>query len=94
MQSDDPDFESKTADVIGLYVNPPDHAALFAVDENTAIQALDRVDPVLPLSPGRAEPPLLRILPARDAVAAGRPRYEIRCLGRRHRAAPHQRRLS
>src|SRR4029077_16852388 len=33
----------------------PDHAAVFAVDEKTAIQALDRLDPVLPLSPGRAE---------------------------------------
>lgn len=55
MQSDDPDFEAKAADVIGLYINPPDHAAVFAVDEKTAIQALDRLDPVLPLSPGRAE---------------------------------------
>jgi hypothetical protein len=55
MQSDDPDFEPKSADVIGLYVNPPDHAAVFAVDEKTAIQALDRLDPVLPLSPGHAE---------------------------------------
>ena len=55
MQSDDPDFATKAADVIGLYVNPPDHAAVFAVDEKTAIQALDRLDPVLPLSPGRAE---------------------------------------
>ena len=41
--------------MIGLYVNPPDHAAVFAVDEKTAIQALDRLDPILPLSPGRAE---------------------------------------
>lgn len=55
MQSDDPDFERKAADVIGLYVNPPQHAAVFAADEKTAIQALDRLDPVLPLSPGRAE---------------------------------------
>ena len=55
MQSDDPDFETKAADVIGLYINPPQHAAVFAVDEKTAIQALDRLDPVLPLSPGRAE---------------------------------------
>jgi hypothetical protein len=53
--SDDPDFELKAADVIGLYVNPPQHAAVFCVDEKTAIQALDRLDPVLPLSPGRAE---------------------------------------
>src|SRR5580765_2542605 len=55
MESDDPEFEPKAADVIGLYLNPPDHAAVFAVDEKTAIQALDRLDPVLPLSPGRAE---------------------------------------
>jgi transposase len=55
MASDDPDFEQKAADVIGLYLNPPQHAAVFAVDEKTAIQALDRLDPVLPLSAGRAE---------------------------------------
>lgn len=55
MASNDPDFESKAADIIGLYLNPPDHAAVFCVDEKTAIQALDRLDPVLPLSPGRAE---------------------------------------
>jgi transposase len=53
--SDDPDFEQKAADVLGLYLNPPQHAAVFAADEKTAIQALDRLDPVLPLSPGRAE---------------------------------------
>jgi transposase len=55
LASNDPDFESKAADVIGLYVNPPQHAAVFCVDEKAAIQALDRLDPVLPLSPGRAE---------------------------------------
>jgi len=55
MRSDDPDFEPKAADVIGLYLHPPQHAAVFAADEKTAIQALDRLDPVLPLSPGRAE---------------------------------------
>lgn len=53
--SDDPAFEEKAADIIGLYLNPPQHAAVFAADEKTAIQALDRLDPVLPLSPGRAE---------------------------------------
>jgi hypothetical protein len=56
MASDDPDFEAKAADIIGLYLNPPQHAAVFCIDEKTAIQALDRLDPVLPLSPGRAEP--------------------------------------
>src|SRR5258705_7197854 len=55
MASDDPEFESKAADIIGLYLTPPQHAAVFCVDEKTAIQALDRLDPVLPLSPGRAE---------------------------------------
>jgi transposase len=55
MASDDPEFETKAADVIGLYLDPPQHAAVFCVDEKTAIQALDRLDPVLPLSPGRLE---------------------------------------
>lgn len=55
LASDDPDFEAKAADIIGLYLDPPQHAAVFCVDEKTAIQALDRLDPVLPLSPGRAE---------------------------------------
>jgi transposase len=55
MASNDPDFEKKAADIIGLYLNPPAHAAVFCVDEKTHIQALDRKDPVLPLSPGRAE---------------------------------------
>ena len=55
MLSDDPDFETKAADIIGLYLHPPAHAVVFCVDEKTAIQALDRLDPVLPLSPGRAE---------------------------------------
>jgi hypothetical protein len=55
MASDDPDFETKAADVIGLYLAPPQHAAVFCVDEKTAIQALGRLDPVLPLSPGRLE---------------------------------------
>jgi len=55
LASDDPDFETKAADIIGLYVKPPQHAAVFCVDEKTAIQALDRLAPVLPLSPGRLE---------------------------------------
>ena len=55
MVSDDPEFETKAAEIIGLYLQPPAHAAVFCVDEKSAIQALDRLDPVLPLSPGRAE---------------------------------------
>lgn len=55
MASNDPDFETKAAEVIGLYLNPPVNAAVFSIDEKSALQALDRLDPVLPLSPGRAE---------------------------------------
>jgi len=55
MSSNDPEFEAKAADILGLYLKPPQHAAVFCVDEKTAIQALDRLDPVLPFSPGRIE---------------------------------------
>jgi transposase len=55
MASNDPDFERKAADIIGLYLDPPKHAAVFSLDEKSHIQALDRLDPVLPLSPGRME---------------------------------------
>ena len=55
LRSTDPNFEEKAAEIIGLYLDPPQHAAIFCIDEKTAIQALDRRDPVLPLSPGRAE---------------------------------------
>lgn len=54
LASDDPDFEGKAADIIGLYLESSatcSHAAVFCVDETTTIQALDRLDPVLPLSP-------------------------------------------
>lgn len=69
MISNDPDFEAKAADVIGLYLNPPAHAAVFCVDEKTAIQALDRKDRMLPLSPGRAESHGIRN-PLRDSELA------------------------
>src|ERR1700733_4668402 len=55
LASNDPEFEEKAAAIIGLYLHPPQHAAVFCVDEKTAIQALDRKDRRLPLSPGRAE---------------------------------------
>jgi transposase len=55
IRSNDPAFEEKAAAIIGLYLHPPEHAVVFCVDEKTAIQALDRRDPVLPMSPGRAE---------------------------------------
>ena len=55
LASNDPQFEEKAAAIIGLYMHPPQHAAVFCVDEKSAIQALDRKDRRLPLSPGRAE---------------------------------------
>ena len=74
--SNDPDFEKKAADVIGLYMNPPQHAAVFCIDEKTAIQALDRRDPILPLSPGRAERHGFEYVPAWDAFSLRRLRHE------------------
>jgi transposase len=55
MASDDPEFEKKAAEIIALYMDPPQHAAIFCVDEKSAIQALDRLDPVLPMMPGTVE---------------------------------------
>lgn len=52
--SKDPLFVEKLRDVVGLYLNPPDRAAVFSVDEKTQIQALDRTQPGLPLKKGRA----------------------------------------
>ena len=51
--SNDPHFEEKLCDVVGLYVNPPENAVVFCVDEKTSIQALDRTQPGLPLKKGR-----------------------------------------
>jgi len=42
-------------DIVGLYMNPPDHALVFCVDEKSQIQALDRTQPLLPLRPGQLE---------------------------------------
>jgi hypothetical protein len=51
MASTDPDFESKAADIIGLYLHPPQHPAIFCVDEKTAVQDFVAAEPLLPLSP-------------------------------------------
>jgi hypothetical protein len=55
LASNDPAFEQEAAAIIGLYLNPLQHAAVFCMDEKSAIQALDRLDRRLPGSPGRAE---------------------------------------
>jgi transposase len=53
--SNDPQFEEKVRDVVGLYLNPPDQALVLCVDEKSQIQALDRTRPILPLRPGLPE---------------------------------------
>ena len=53
--SRDPRFIEKLHDVVGLYLNPPEHALVFSVDEKSQIQALDRIQPGLPLKMGKAE---------------------------------------
>ncbi len=51
--SNDPHFEDKLKDVIGLYMNPPEKAVVFCVDEKSSIQALDRTQPGLPMKKGQ-----------------------------------------
>lgn len=51
--SNDPEFEKKLHDVVGLYCSPPENAVVFCVDEKSSIQALDRTQPGLPMKPGR-----------------------------------------
>ena len=53
--SNDPQFAEKLEAIIGLYVNPPEHALVLCVDEKSQIQALDRTQPGLPLKKGRGE---------------------------------------
>lgn len=53
--SNDPQFEEKVRDIVGLYLNPPDRALVLCVDEKSQIQALDRTAPILPLRPGLPE---------------------------------------
>ena len=51
--SRDPHFAEKLDDIVGLYINPPQHAIVLSVDEKSQIQALDRTQPSLPLKRGR-----------------------------------------
>ena len=53
--SPDPLLIEKVRDIVGLYMNPPDHALVFCVDEKSQIQALDRTQPLLPMRPGQVE---------------------------------------
>src|SRR6266513_3178857 len=53
--SNDPLLIEKVRDIVGLYLHPPTHAAVFCVDEKPQIQALDRTQPLLPMQPGQVE---------------------------------------
>ena len=53
--SPDPQLIEKVRDIVGLYMNPPEHALVLCVDEKSQIQALDRTQPLLPLRPGQVE---------------------------------------
>jgi len=53
--SPDPLLVDKVRDIVGLYLNPPEHAVVLCVDEKTQIQALDRTQPLLPMRPGQVE---------------------------------------
>ena len=53
--SEDPLFIEKVRDVVGLYMDPPDHAVVCCVDEKAGIPALDRTQPILPMRPGQVE---------------------------------------
>ena len=53
--SRDPKFAEKLADIVGLYLNPPEHALVLSLDEKSQIQALDRTQPGLPLKRGRGQ---------------------------------------
>lgn len=52
--SNDPLLKEKIIDIVGLYLNPPENALVLCVDEKSSIQALDRTQPSLPMTPGRA----------------------------------------
>jgi transposase len=53
--SPDPQLIEKVRDIVGLYMNPPEHALVLCVDEKSQIQALDRTQPLLPMQPGQLE---------------------------------------
>src|SRR5258708_15008309 len=53
--SKDPKFEEKATDVGGLYLNPPENAVVLSLDEKTSVQALERTQPMLPLTKGQIE---------------------------------------
>src|SRR5258708_6101897 len=89
--SPDPLLIEKVRDIVGLYMNPPDHALVFCVDEKSQIQALDRTQPLLPLRPGqlerRTQDNNRQATPSLFAALDLNPGRVIDHLPRRHRSA-------
>jgi transposase len=74
--SKDPQFVEKVRDIVGLYMNPPDRAMVLCVDEKSQVQALNRTQPILPLTPGE---------PARQSQDCERHGVTSRSAERSHR---------
>jgi hypothetical protein len=72
--STDPELVAKVTDIVGLYLHPPDNAIVLCVDEKSQIQALEHIQPILPLKPGA----VTRLPPARH-------HHPVRRAGGRHR---------
>ena len=87
-RSNDPDFAAKLDDVVGLYMNPPRHAAVVSIDEKNQIQALDRTQPGLPLKRGEMRNPHARLQTPRHDDPVRRAQRARRQGHRPLRAAP------
>ena len=93
MASNDPDFERKAADIIGLYLDPPQHAAMFCVDEKTAIQAARSSRSRVAAIAGTSRAPWLRVQTQRHAVTLRRLEHSDRPSARQDGRASHQPRI-
>ena len=93
--SDDPDFEAKLVDVVGMYLDPPAKAAVFSFDEKTQVQALDRTQPSLPMKKGRSGTMTFGLgsLPRRAPPGRGNARAAIRRVRRCRAAHPKRDRV-
>ena len=80
--SNDPEFEQKLVDVVGVYLKPPARAVVFSFDEKTQCQALDRTQPSLPMTPGAGRNHDTRLQAARNGRSVRRDE-------RGHRAGAH-----
>ncbi len=93
LASKDPEFEQKAAAIIGLYLNPPQHAAVFCVDEKTAIQALDPQGPAAAVIAGTRRTARARVLSPWHAVIVRRTQSADRQCHGLTAARPHQHRV-